>query len=69
MIARPEVFAQFERLYKQIHQEYVSSSPFRKRLIGTLFVALLLKYKEYFWLGYNAIYEGNRGQLLSNTLS
>ncbi len=61
MTATPEIFAQFERLYLQIYQEYVSRSPFRKRLIGTLFVALLLKYKEYFWLDYNAIYEGNRG--------
>lgn len=60
MVARPEIFAQFERLYLQIIEEYRSDSPFRKRLIGTLFVALLLKYKEFFWLDYNAIYEGNR---------
>jgi len=55
-----EIFAEFERLYLQIHKEYVSKSPFRSRLIAGLFVVLLLKIKEYFWLDYNPIYEGNR---------
>lgn len=61
MTATEDVYIQFERLYLQIHQEYNAQSPFRKRLIGSLFFVLLLKYKEYFWLKYNAIYEGNRG--------
>lgn len=61
MQATEEVFIQFERLYLQIHLEYNARSPFRKKLIGSLFYALLLKYKEYFWLKYNPIYEGNRG--------
>lgn len=56
----PAVFAEFERLYLQIHHEYRARSPFRKRLIGHLFVVLLLKLKEQFGPGYNAIYEGNR---------
>jgi len=54
-------FEQFERLYLQIHQEYTGQSPFRKKIIVSLFFALLLKYKEYFFMDYNAIYEGNRG--------
>lgn len=54
------VFEEFERLYLQIHKEYNAHSPFRNRLIGNLFVVLLLKIKEYFWLDYNPIYEGNR---------
>jgi AraC-like DNA-binding protein len=29
-------------------------------MIGSLFVVLLLKIKEYFWHDYNPIYEGNR---------
>jgi AraC family transcriptional activator of pobA len=56
-----DVFIEFERLYLQIHKEYTSHSPFRQRLIGNLFVVILLKIKEYFWLNYNPIYEGNRG--------
>jgi AraC family transcriptional activator of pobA len=55
-----EAFAEFERLYLQIHKEYHSNSPFRNRMIGNLFVVVLLKIKEYFWLDYNPIYEGNR---------
>jgi AraC-like DNA-binding protein len=64
MRATPEIFAQFEHLYLQMHKEYISNSPFRKKLIGALFVALLLKYKEYFWLNYNPIQEGNRGSAI-----
>lgn len=57
---KPAVFAEFEQLYHQIYNEYSSPSPFRSRLIGSLFVVLLLKFKEHFWLDYNALYEGNR---------
>lgn len=59
-ILSPGIFTEFERLYLQIHKEYTSHSPFRQRLIGNLFVVILLKIKEYFWLDYNPIYEGNR---------
>ncbi|RFM37010.1 helix-turn-helix domain-containing protein [Chitinophaga silvisoli] len=61
MTVTPEVFSQFERLYLQIHQEYTGQSPFRKKIIVSLFFALLLKYKEYFFMDYSPIYEGNRG--------
>ena len=56
----PALFAEFERLYAQIHREHQAHSPFRQRLIGHLLVVLLLKLKEYLWLDYNPIYEGNR---------
>jgi AraC family transcriptional regulator, transcriptional activator of pobA len=56
----PEAFGEFEKLYLQILNEYKGTSPFRKRIIGNLFVVLLLKIKEYFWSDYNPIYEGNR---------
>jgi len=59
-VVSPVVFAEFEQLYRQVHKEYVSESPFRKKLIANLFVVLLLKIKEYCWLDYNPIYEGNR---------
>ncbi len=58
-ILQPEVFAEFEQLYLQIEKEYFSSSTYRTRMIGNLFV-LLLKIKEYFWEDYNPIYGGNR---------
>jgi len=55
-----ETFEEFRRLYLQIHKEYIGQSPYRKRLIASLFVVLLLKIKEYFWQDYNPLYEGNR---------
>jgi AraC family transcriptional regulator, transcriptional activator of pobA len=57
---KPEAFAEFESLYLQILKEYRASSAYRNRIIGNLFVVLLLKIKEYFWADYNPIYEGNR---------
>lgn len=63
----PEVFAEFEPLYLQIYKEYFSNSPYKNKLIGNLFVVLLLKIKEYFWEDYNPIYEGNRSsQIVKN---
>lgn len=59
-ILTQELFAEFEHLYLQIQKEYDSHSPYRNRLIGNLFVVLLLKIKEHFWKNYNPIYEGNR---------
>lgn len=64
---KPEMFAEFEQLYKQINKEYLSGSPYRNKLIGNLFVVLLLKIKEYFWLEYNPIYEGNRSSQIVKT--
>lgn len=59
-VLKPEVFAEFEQLYLQINKEYFGDSPYKYRMIGNLFVVLLLKIKEYFWQDYNPIYEGNR---------
>jgi len=53
-------FAEFEHLYQQIHKESLAKSPYKNRIIGNLFVVVLLKVKEYFWADYNPIYEGNR---------
>ncbi|HXB07531.1 MAG TPA: helix-turn-helix domain-containing protein [Puia sp.] len=54
-------FAEFELLYIQIYREQRGDSPYKKKIIGNLFVVLLLKIKERFWKDYNPIYEGNRG--------
>lgn len=66
-VLSPEVFAEFEPLYTQIYKEYFSNSPYKNKMIGNLFVVLLLKIKEYFWEDYNPIYEGNRSsQIVKN---
>ena len=68
----PEVFSEFEDLYQQILKVYHASSPYKNRIIGNLFVVILLKIKEYFWEDYNPIYEGNRSsqivKIFKNTL-
>ncbi|HLZ86512.1 MAG TPA: helix-turn-helix transcriptional regulator [Puia sp.] len=57
----PAAFTEFERLYTQIFEEQRGDSPYKKKIIGNLFVILLLKIKARFWKDYNPIYEGNRG--------
>ena len=54
-------FAEFERLYMQIFEEQRGDSVYKKKIIGSLFVVMLLKLKARFWADYNPIYEGNRG--------
>ncbi len=66
-VLNPETFAEFETLYSQITKEYLSKSNYKNRVIGNLFVVLLLRIKEYFWKDYNPIYEGNRSsQIVKN---
>ncbi|MDB4919017.1 MAG: AraC family transcriptional regulator [Mucilaginibacter sp.] len=66
-VLAPAVFAEFEQLYLQIQNAYISDSPYRTRVMGNLFVVLLLKIKEYFWKDYNPIYEGNRSSQIVKT--
>ncbi|WP_316838534.1 helix-turn-helix domain-containing protein [Pedobacter gandavensis] len=63
----PEQFEQIESLYHQIQKEYLGVSPYKYRIIGSLFVAVLLKIKEYFWQNYNPIYEGSRSSSIVKT--
>lgn len=66
-VLQPEKFAEFEELYRQIIRQYQSDSPYKNKIIGNLFVVVLLKIKEYFWEDYNPIYEGNRSsQIVKN---
>lgn len=71
-VLAPAEFQEFEQLYQQINKEYFGASPYKYRMIGNLFVVLLLKIKEYFWRDYNPIYEGNRSsqivKLFKNSL-
>lgn len=53
-------FSEFELLYNQVIKEYASNSPYRNKLVGYLFVVILIKIKEYFWNDYDPIHEGNR---------
>ena len=53
-------FKEYETLYKQIFDEYEKPSVYKNKILGNLFVVLLLKLKEEFWLNYNPIVEGNR---------
>lgn len=56
----PEEFRPFEELYLQIYKEFQSSSPYKYKIMGSLFVALLLKIKEQFWVAFNPLDEGDR---------
>jgi AraC family transcriptional regulator, transcriptional activator of pobA len=53
-------FKEFETLYKQILDEFENPSVYKNKILGNLFMVLLLKLKEEFWLDYNPIIEGNR---------
>lgn len=56
----PEAFADVERLYLQLLSEYRKDSAYKFRILGNLFVVLLLKIKESFWGGYLPLEEGDR---------
>jgi AraC family transcriptional regulator, transcriptional activator of pobA len=60
-------FAEFEALYLQIFDEFNKKSTYRNKILGNLFVVLLLKIKEKFWLTYNPMTEGYGGsQIVSS---
>lgn len=63
----PDVFAEFEQIYLQIYNEYHKKSLYWKKIIGSYFVILLLKIKEYFWEDYNPIPEGTRSSYIVKT--
>ncbi|MEL6863751.1 MAG: AraC family transcriptional regulator [Bacteroidota bacterium] len=53
-------FANFEDLYLQIFKEFKQTSRFKNKILGNLFVVLLLKIKAQFWQAYNPLEEGDR---------
>lgn len=56
----PNDFKEFEDIYLQIFNEFHKSSNYKNRILGNLFVVLLLKIKEQFWQSYNPLEEGDR---------
>ncbi len=56
----PSEFSEFETLYLQIYEEYQKDSLYKNRILGNLFVVLMLKIKEKFWDHYNPLEEGDR---------
>ncbi|MNQ12373.1 Arabinose operon regulatory protein [compost metagenome] len=66
-ILSPDDYKEFEQLYLQINKEHKSNSLYKKKVIGSFFVILLLKIKEYFWHDYNPIYEGNKSSQIVKT--
>jgi YesN/AraC family two-component response regulator len=53
-------FAEMEAIYLQILHHSKQDSPYKKRILGNLFVVLLLKIKEKCWQCYCPIEEGDR---------
>ncbi len=53
-------FQEFETLYLQIYREFQKNSKYKNKLLGNLFVVLLLKVKEQFWSNYNPLEEGDK---------
>jgi len=53
-------FEEFETLYSQILKEFKKESKYKNKILGNLFMVMLLKIKERFWSTYNPIEEGNR---------
>ncbi|NVO09786.1 MAG: AraC family transcriptional regulator [Bacteroidales bacterium] len=53
-------FEEFTILYKQMLNEFNKNSEYKNKILGNLFLVLLLKIKEKFWSNYNPIEEGNR---------
>lgn len=63
----PEGYAEIEMLYRQIRKEYENHSEHKFRIIGSLFVVILLKLKEQFWSDYQPLEEGDRSsQIVRN---
>jgi AraC-like DNA-binding protein len=51
-------FEEFETLYSQILKEFKKESEYKNKILGNLFMILLLKKKEKFWSTYNPIEVG-----------
>lgn len=61
-----EKFAEFEQLYQQVLAAYQGIFCCWFRIIGNLFVVILLKIKEQFWVNYQPIQETDRASQIVN---
>ncbi len=50
---------EFDALYQQMFGEFKSESKYKNKILGNLFLIILLKIKEKFWCGYDPLEEGN----------
>ena len=53
-------FEEFDSLYSQVWNEFSKESEYKNKILGNLFMVILLKIKEKFWSAYNPIEEGSR---------
>ncbi len=53
-------YERIEKLYNLIEKEFHTPSPFQNHIVGSLLLTLLFLIKEYCYIDYNPIYEGNR---------
>lgn len=60
-------FSEIEKIYKQLLLEYAHQSRYKFRIIGNLFVVILLKLKEQFWEDYYPLEEGSRSSQIVKT--
>lgn len=56
----PNDFEEFDALYHQILNEFNKNSTYKYKILGNLFMVLLLKIKENFWSDYDPMEEGKR---------
>lgn len=58
-LSKPDM-EEFDTLYSQIMKEFNKDSRYKNKILGNLFMVILLRIKEKFWSGYNPIEEGKR---------
>ncbi|MCB0585588.1 MAG: helix-turn-helix transcriptional regulator [Phaeodactylibacter sp.] len=63
----PDEYAEFKKILLQILEEARSGSAYKYKIVGNLFVVLLLKVKERFWKDYDPLHESDRGSEIVNT--
>lgn len=62
-----DTFGEYQKMVRQIADEYEGNARYRYRIIGNLFVVLLLKIKDRFWKDYNPLQESDRGSVIVQT--
>ncbi len=63
----PEEYKEMEDIYQQIFHYFHKDSRYKYRIVGNLFVVLLLKLKEHCWCSYNPLEEGDRNSEIVKT--
>ena len=62
--ADAETFGRLDRLAEQIVEEFARPSPVRGRIVGSLLMATLLRFRDAFWGAYSPAEEGDRGSAI-----